>query len=113
VIFRGGEDINGYWQGIQYNTVSTGNALVHTVVSNAGSAPWFGGNNSRGAVHVTEDGSLSLTNVTFQKSGSYAMIIALEGVATCAGVDHGGFLIFRCNGVGVGTPGRSARSGPR
>jgi len=91
IIFRGGEDVNGYWKGIRYNTLSANNQLTHVEVHNAGSQAWFGGPNSTAALHVTENGSVALSNVKFRRSGGYAMVVTFQGAYTCASSDLGGF----------------------
>jgi hypothetical protein len=94
IAFRGGEDLVGYWFGIQYNTASASNVLTNVTVSNAGSGPWFGGSNSTGSMHVTGSGLAALTNVTFQKSGGYAIIVSSGGSVSCTNVDAGGFMYY-------------------
>jgi hypothetical protein len=94
VVFRGGEDLAGYWQGIQYGTTSAGNALEHVLLSNAGSRPWFGGGNSTATIDVESAGRVSLTNVTFARSGGFAVIVRGRGRLTCSTVDHGGFQYY-------------------
>ena len=90
VVFRGAEDLVGFWQGLQYGTASAGNALEHVDVSNAGSRPWFGGPNSTSAINVESTGRLALANVTFRKTGGFAVIVRGRGGLTCTTVDHGG-----------------------
>jgi hypothetical protein len=94
VAFRGGEDLVAYWQGIEYNTVSANNALEHVSFSNAGSAAWSGGANSVATMNVTADGSVSLANVSFRRTGGYAIIVRSGAVISCSAVDHGGFMYF-------------------
>ncbi len=67
VVFRGGQDLIGYWKGIEYDTFSADNVLSNVVFSNAGSEAWTGGANSTSTVHVTADGLLALSNVTFSQ----------------------------------------------
>lgn len=94
IVFRGGEDLVGYWQGISYDTVSASNVMTQVQVSNAGSQAWFGGANSTAAIHVTANGSLALTDVTFASSGGYAAIISSGGSISCSAVDDGGFQYY-------------------
>jgi parallel beta-helix repeat protein len=94
VIMRGAEDVDGYWKGIEFGTVSALNFIGTAEIHNAGSEAWFGGANSRGAINVTGDGSVELFHTTFAKSGGYAAIIASGGTISCDNVNHGGFLFF-------------------
>jgi Right handed beta helix region len=94
VVFRGGEDLEGYWQGIEYGTASAGNALTYVIVSNAGSRPWFGGDNSTASIDVTSTGRVALEHVRFEKSGGHAVIVQGRGRIACSAVDHGGFQFY-------------------
>lgn len=91
VTMKGGEDLAGYWKGVEYGTVSAQNVMSRVDISNAGSAAWFGGANSTGSVNITGSGSVALSDVRFAKSGGYAAIIASGGAISCSNVDHGGF----------------------
>ncbi len=91
VIFRGGEDVVGYWGGIRYNTLSANNALQYVDFLNGGSREWYGGGNAASTVWVDDDGNASLSNVTFARTGGYAMIIWNGGVS-CSAVNPGGAL---------------------
>jgi hypothetical protein len=64
-------------------------------LSNAGSTAWFGGSNSTGALHVTDDGLVNLSNVTFRRTGGYAAVVRRGGAITCTAVDGGGFGFYR------------------
>jgi hypothetical protein len=94
VVFRGGEDLDGYWQGIEYGTTSARNALEHVVLSNAGSRPWFGGDHSTATLYIAPTGLVVLTNVVFAKSGGYAAIVSARGRLSCSAVEHGGFQFY-------------------
>jgi len=103
VLFRGAEDVAGYWQGLRIGTASTSNALSHVRIANAGSSQWFGGGNSIGALYVDADGLLAMNDVLFEKSGGLAAIV--WGTVTCSNVDHGGFGLFvRTGGTVTGCP---------
>ncbi len=94
IVFRGGEDLTGYWQGISYNTLSANNAMTQVLISNAGSTAWFGGANSTAAIYLTAAGSLALTNVTIASSGGYAVIVGSGADLSCSAVDDGGFQYY-------------------
>jgi hypothetical protein len=94
IVFRGGEDLVGYWQGIEYGTVSADNVLTDVVLRNAGSRAWFGGGDSTAAMHVTDTGLVTLTNVAFEQSGGYAAIVRSRGTIRCSGVDDGGYRYY-------------------
>lgn len=94
VVFRGGEDLAGYWMGIEYVTASASNALSQVLIANAGSGPWTGGANATGSLHVTATGAVALSSVTFAKSGGYAIIVRNGGAIACTAVEHGGFQIY-------------------
>ena len=94
IAFRGGEDLVGYWQGIEYDSVSANNTLTQVLIRNAGSSAWFGGANSTASINLTADGSLSLTDVTFESTGGYAMIVWPGASLNCSAVDDGGFQYY-------------------
>jgi len=91
IVFRGGQDLMGYWKGIEYNTASVDNLLDNVLFRNAGSDDWFGGSNAIATLLVNSNGTLSLTNAGFALTGGYAGIVRNGGVLTCGGVNDGGF----------------------
>ncbi len=103
VRFVGGEDLTGYWQGVQYATGSASNVLSHVDFRNAGSDPWFGGSNSTATLHVTSNGVLGLDNVTFASTGGYAAIVSNGGSLSCTNVNDGGFLYYVYTSGGGGS----------
>jgi hypothetical protein len=100
VIFRGGQDLPAYWQGIHIQTQSASNVLQNVMFSNAGSRPWFGGANSTSTLLV-DNATATLSNVQFRKTGGYAIILFDGGVVSCAMVDHGGFMMYSHGGNGA------------
>ena len=94
IVFRGGEDLPGYWKGIEIGTVSAGNVLSNVLFRNAGSEAWFGGPNSTGTLHVSSTGLVALANVLFEQSGGYAVVVQHGGRIRCTAVNHGGFRFF-------------------
>jgi hypothetical protein len=101
VTLRGGEDLVGYWKGVQIDTVSAMNTITQAVIADAGSAQWHGGAYSTAALHVTGDGSVALSTVTFAKSGGYAMVVESSGSASCSSVDGGAFQFYFADGDGA------------
>jgi hypothetical protein len=89
VIFRGGEDLPGYWKGIAIGTASADNLLEHVVIRNAGSQDWFGGGNAASAIYII-NGSAALDNVTFESTNGFAIIVLGDGSISCSTVDLGG-----------------------
>lgn len=88
VVFRGAEDVAGFWQGIRVRSMSPRNVFSHVRIANAGSSQWFGGGNSIAALYVHSDGMLAMNDVVFQKSGGLAATVS--GTVTCLRVDDGG-----------------------
>ena len=102
VVFRGSELLAGYWKGLQFGTASAGNRLEYVDFSHAGSQAWFGGANSIATLYVTDDGAVTLANVTFAETGGYAAIVFPGGVLSCSSVDDGGFQYYVRTSVGAG-----------
>ncbi|MEZ4457555.1 MAG: Ig-like domain-containing protein [Gemmatimonadales bacterium] len=91
VIFRGAQNLVGYWQGIDYNTASVNNVIDYAVFRNAGSSAWFGGANATATINVNTNGTLSLTNTSFFSTGGFAGIVRNGGALSCSSVVDGGF----------------------
>ncbi|MEZ4589210.1 MAG: Ig-like domain-containing protein [Gemmatimonadales bacterium] len=94
VTFRGGQDLIGYWKGIEYNTASVDNVLDNVVFRNAGSDQWFGGASSISSLLVNSNGTLSLTNSSFAQTAGYAGIVRNGGTLACSGVNDNGYGFF-------------------
>jgi len=94
VLFHGGQDLIGYWKGIEIGTAAAANSLDHVRFSNAGSQAWFGGNNSTATLHITTDGTLTLSEAAFAKTGGYAAIVRNGGYLACTNVNHGGVMYY-------------------
>lgn len=94
IVFRGGQDFSGYWFGIEYNTLQTGNVLEHVVIRNGGSGDWVVG--AAGSIHIDADGFANLMNVTIENTEGYAVIIRRGARISCSDVDDGGaqFLVW-------------------
>ncbi|MHB1327562.1 MAG: Ig-like domain-containing protein [Gemmatimonadales bacterium] len=90
--FLGGENVPGYWSGIEYGSTAGANRLEHVLFRSAGSSQWFGGGNAAAALHVNGDGFVALQNVQFQQLVGYAAIVRNGGAMTCNAVDDGGFM---------------------
>ncbi|NNF14590.1 MAG: hypothetical protein HKN72_15285 [Gemmatimonadetes bacterium] len=91
ITFSGREALSAYWKGIEFGTVSAGNALTNVLLEHAGSEQWFGGVQSVSTLYVTANGSLDLSDVTIRETGGYALILGSGGMLTCSNVDDGGF----------------------
>jgi Bacterial Ig-like domain (group 2) len=103
ITFRGGEDLVGYWQGIEYGTASAANVLDHADFMNAGSTAWFGGSNSIATLDITANGVVRLEDVTFDRTGGYAVIVRNGGDLSCTNVDDGGYLYYVYSSGGGGS----------
>jgi hypothetical protein len=103
--FRGGQDLVGYWKGIEFGTANLLNRLTHVDFANAGSSSWFGGGNSTGTLYVASTGLVTLEEVTFSKTGGYAAVVRPGGVLSCVNVNHGGFMYYIYTNVGEGAQG--------
>jgi hypothetical protein len=94
VALRGREDLVGYWKGIEYGTAWSANVLEWVSLSNAGSSAWFGSADNTATLHVGTGGVVSLRNVTFPRTGGYAVIVRSGRAIACSAVDDGGFRYF-------------------
>ncbi|MCB0497157.1 MAG: PKD domain-containing protein [Cyclobacteriaceae bacterium] len=72
IIFRGEEDIAGYWKGLTFFSNTTKNELTYVVISNGGEEG-FDGANIKTNIMVDDAGRLKITNTTSKKSGGFGL----------------------------------------
>lgn len=71
VIFRGEQNENGFWDGIEYSSQRTaGSKLVNVTIKNAGKY-------DEAALRLNEDSYFTLNNVTINGSNGYGMKVAI------------------------------------
>ncbi len=71
--FKGKENVEGYWYGLQFESNSASNILKYVSVTNAGSKA-FSGYDSPAAIALGGNGRLVLQNSTISKSGGVGIL---------------------------------------
>lgn len=89
IIFRGIEDVVGFWKGIQLeDALSNDNMLSFAEINGGGSSGWTGAARSAANLRI-EGASISLSNVSITKSGRHGITVEAGGVVTgCEGVTY-------------------------
>ena len=72
IIFRGEEDVAGYWKGLNFLSNTTKNELTYVVISNGGE-DGFDGANLKSNIMVDDAGRVKITHTTSKKSGGYGL----------------------------------------
>jgi hypothetical protein len=73
---RGAEALQGYWQGIQFDSNSTDNVLQYIEIRHGGSDPFTGAEDSDGAIYLADNGaSLTLADAVIAESGGYGVVV--------------------------------------
>ncbi|MEM7655663.1 MAG: hypothetical protein AAF399_06000 [Bacteroidota bacterium] len=80
IIFRGKENINGYWRGIHVETNSSNNEFIHTEVKNGGSNYVYCCNNK--ANILLKGGQMTVSNSEISESGGCGIYVQSNGTLT-------------------------------
>lgn len=72
IIFRGEQDVDGYWKGLLFGSNNTDNELTYVNISNGGEEG-FDGANLKTNIMVEGSGRVKITNTTSSKSGGYGL----------------------------------------
>ncbi len=81
IIFRGEQDITGYWLGLRYLSNSAQNTIDYLTISNGG-VDGFDGGNRKANLEVGGSGTLEMTNSAINKSGGYGVRVQAGGLFT-------------------------------
>ncbi len=84
ITFRGDEPINGYWNGIHYNTNSTDNLLSFISISDGGNSYVFCCS-AQANVNVENEASATVTNSSISNSGGWGIETQSGGNVTQSG----------------------------
>lgn len=84
IIFRGLEDIPGFWRGIEFNTTfSADNILANAIIENAGSTGWHGGPASQAGIFLRGGNNrsmLTIRNTEITGSGGFGISVENESI---------------------------------
>lgn len=72
IVFKGQEDVRGYWKGLNISSNNTNNELKFVSISNGGE-DGFDGANLKANIMVEDAGRIILTNVTSTKSAGWGL----------------------------------------
>jgi hypothetical protein len=75
IIFRGENDVRGFWRGISIVSNSNKNELVHVIIKNGGSE-LFPGSSVASNIVLMNQGRLKMSNCTLEHSGDYGLVIS-------------------------------------
>ena len=89
--FLGEEDVTGYWTGLRFNAASANNKLDFVIIANGGSEG-FDGANRKANVEIGPNGTGTITNTMFFKSGDAGIRVQAGGVLTQSNNTFGGNL---------------------
>ena len=80
VVFKGLEDVVGYWNGFAFMTNSSKNTINHMILSNSGGHDISSYISQKVGIGV--GGSLIIQNSEISKSGGYGIYVIREGTLT-------------------------------
>ena len=89
IIFKGSEDVSGYWEGLRFLSNNPNNLLENFEVLNAGSEG-FDGANRKAGVEVGNGGTAAFKSGKIEKSGGYGIRIQSGGSYTLSSVTFSG-----------------------
>lgn len=82
ILFKGQEDVPGYWQGISlYGALSTQNRLAHVIIESAGSSSAVY-TNVAGALTVQNNSRLEVTDTVLRRNAGYGIVLQNAEVTT-------------------------------
>lgn len=82
IVFRGEEDLQGFWSGILIETKSTQNVWDHVKVTGAGSSGWNRLSSHEPTAILIHQGLLNIKNSKIENSGGYGIWL-YDGVLNC------------------------------
>ena len=89
IVFRGEQDVTGYWRGLQFNSNNPNNSFDYVDISNGGSEG-FDGANRKANLEVENTAIFTITNSTISKSGGYGIRVLNGGGFTESGNTYTG-----------------------
>ena len=104
VLMTGAETLPGYWQGLQFGTISADNRLEHTRIEYAGGEAWLGGNDREAAIFLGGsqlDALVELVDSTIADSAGNGILIQDDDSSVaCSGVAFEGIAKANVSGPG-------------
>lgn len=96
VIFRGQQDVSGFWQGVQIQSRGVDNTVDYLTVENAGSDAWLGGavNAALGAIYMDTGSGQTFTGLVVRNGAGNGILARSDDVelaissSTITGMDR-------------------------
>ncbi|WP_235296769.1 PKD domain-containing protein [Portibacter marinus] len=86
IIFRGSEDVHGYWIGLKIFSKSDHNMLTYVNIQNGGSKDQSFGEKAN--LIIWRDARVTISSSSLSKSGGYGISVGKEGVLNAADITY-------------------------